>query len=71
CRRGRMVCTGEKPICTKCRTAGMVCPGYADNKPLGYLPDLASRSGNKHGLLLHMQRVPALVASVTDVGSES
>ncbi|KAK1832587.1 fungal-specific transcription factor domain-containing protein [Podospora conica] len=34
CRRRRLVCDGDKPVCNKCRTAGIVCPGYADKKPL-------------------------------------
>jgi hypothetical protein len=34
CRRRRLVCDGDKPVCLKCRTAGIVCPGYADKKPL-------------------------------------
>ncbi|KAK0671461.1 putative C6 zinc finger domain protein [Cercophora samala] len=37
CRRRRVVCDGQQPVCTKCRTAGIVCPGYADKKPLQWL----------------------------------
>ncbi|KAK4174203.1 putative C6 zinc finger domain protein [Triangularia setosa] len=37
CRRRRLVCDGRQPVCTKCRTAGIVCPGYADKKPLQWL----------------------------------
>lgn len=37
CRRRRLICDGQVPVCTKCRTAGIVCPGYADKKPLTWL----------------------------------
>ncbi|KAK4682437.1 hypothetical protein QC764_116370 [Podospora pseudoanserina] len=37
CRRRRVVCDGQQPVCNKCRTAGIVCPGYADKKPLQWL----------------------------------
>ncbi|KAL2266660.1 hypothetical protein VTJ83DRAFT_6012 [Remersonia thermophila] len=37
CRRRRLVCDGTKPICKRCRAAGIVCPGYADRKPLTWL----------------------------------
>lgn len=34
CRRRRLVCDGGKPVCVKCLTSGIECPGYADKKPL-------------------------------------
>ncbi|KAK0719405.1 C6 zinc finger domain-containing protein [Lasiosphaeris hirsuta] len=37
CRRRRLVCDATHPVCTKCRVAGIVCPGYADKKPLTWL----------------------------------
>ncbi|KAK0718966.1 hypothetical protein B0T21DRAFT_404316 [Apiosordaria backusii] len=37
CRRRRLVCDGTQPVCTRCRTSGIVCPGYADKKPLTWL----------------------------------
>ncbi|KAK3315603.1 fungal-specific transcription factor domain-containing protein [Apodospora peruviana] len=37
CRRRRIVCDSTQPICTKCRSAGIVCPGYQDKKPLTWL----------------------------------
>ncbi|KAK4140043.1 fungal-specific transcription factor domain-containing protein [Dichotomopilus funicola] len=37
CRRRRLVCDGAQPVCSKCRAAGIVCPGYADKKPLTWL----------------------------------
>ncbi|KAK4189062.1 putative C6 zinc finger domain protein [Podospora australis] len=37
CRRRRLVCDGVQPVCKKCRTTGIVCPGYADKKPLTWL----------------------------------
>ena len=37
CRRRRLECGGEQPICTKCRTSGVVCPGYGDKKPLVWI----------------------------------
>ncbi|EFQ34907.1 hypothetical protein CGRA01v4_04170 [Colletotrichum graminicola] len=37
CLRRRLVCDATKPICNKCRVAGIVCPGYDDKKPLTWL----------------------------------
>ncbi|KAJ0164627.1 hypothetical protein CTA2_586 [Colletotrichum tanaceti] len=37
CLRRRLVCDAIKPVCNKCRTAGIVCPGYDDKKPLTWL----------------------------------
>lgn len=37
CRRRRLVCDSTRPICKKCRVAGIVCPGYEDVKPLTWL----------------------------------
>jgi hypothetical protein len=37
CLRRRLVCDCKQPVCNKCRTAGIVCPGYEDKKPLTWL----------------------------------
>ncbi|KAK0628375.1 fungal-specific transcription factor domain-containing protein [Bombardia bombarda] len=37
CRRRRVVCDSTHPVCRKCSTAGIVCPGYTDKKPLKWL----------------------------------
>ncbi|WYZ38172.1 hypothetical protein EsH8_III_000086 [Colletotrichum jinshuiense] len=37
CLRRRLVCDAVKPVCNKCRVAGIVCPGYDDKKPLTWL----------------------------------
>ena len=49
CRRRRLVCDGTQPVCAKCRAAGIVCPGFADKKPLTWLApgQVMSRAGRK------------------------
>ena len=37
CVRRRLECDAARPVCTKCRKAGIVCPGYEDKKPLKWL----------------------------------
>ncbi|OIW24740.1 hypothetical protein CONLIGDRAFT_685687 [Coniochaeta ligniaria NRRL 30616] len=37
CRRRRLVCDCTRPVCNKCKTTGVVCPGYEDKKPLTWL----------------------------------
>ncbi|CAI0653183.1 unnamed protein product [Colletotrichum noveboracense] len=37
CLRRRLVCDATRPVCNKCRVAGIVCPGYDDKKPLTWL----------------------------------
>ncbi|SPO06502.1 uncharacterized protein DNG_09192 [Cephalotrichum gorgonifer] len=37
CARRRLVCDSSRPACDKCRSSGIVCPGYADAKPLRWL----------------------------------
>lgn len=37
CIRRRWVCDSTRPICKKCRNAGLVCPGYGEEKPLHFL----------------------------------
>ena len=37
CSRRRLVCDAARPTCTKCRVAGIVCPGYSNVKPLRWL----------------------------------
>ncbi|KAI9150431.1 Phomenoic acid biosynthesis cluster-specific transcriptional regulator [Paramyrothecium foliicola] len=37
CLRRRWVCDAARPVCNKCRAAGIVCPGYNDRKPLTWL----------------------------------
>lgn len=37
CLRRRLVCDTGHPVCNKCKTSGIVCPGYDDKKPLRWL----------------------------------
>ncbi|OHF03955.1 C6 zinc finger domain-containing protein [Colletotrichum orchidophilum] len=37
CQRRRLVCDSARPVCSKCKTSGVVCPGYEDKKPLTWL----------------------------------
>ncbi|KYK61146.1 hypothetical protein DCS_02287 [Drechmeria coniospora] len=37
CLRRRWVCDSSRPVCHRCRDAGIVCPGYGDQKPLTWL----------------------------------
>ena len=37
CQRRRLECDSTRPVCNKCRQAGVVCPGYEDKKPLKWL----------------------------------
>ncbi len=37
CLRRRIVCDKWQPVCNKCQLAGIVCPGYRDQKPLTWL----------------------------------
>lgn len=37
CLRRRLECDRAKPICNKCRTSDVVCPGYGDTKPLVWI----------------------------------
>ncbi|KZL85846.1 c6 zinc finger domain-containing protein [Colletotrichum incanum] len=37
CQRRRLVCDSARPVCSKCKISGVVCPGYEDRKPLTWL----------------------------------
>lgn len=37
CLRRQLPCDATKPVCHRCRAAGIVCPGYGDAKPLVWL----------------------------------
>ncbi|UNI17964.1 hypothetical protein JDV02_004267 [Purpureocillium takamizusanense] len=37
CQRRQWVCDATRPVCIRCREAGIVCPGYSDRKPLTWL----------------------------------
>lgn len=37
CQRRRIVCDNQRPVCNKCQSLGIVCPGYEDKKPLVWL----------------------------------
>ncbi|WQF90000.1 Putative zn(2)Cys(6) fungal-type DNA-binding domain, fungal transcription factor [Colletotrichum destructivum] len=37
CQRRRLVCDSARPVCSKCKISGVVCPGYEDKKPLTWL----------------------------------
>ncbi|OHF01767.1 C6 zinc finger domain-containing protein [Colletotrichum orchidophilum] len=37
CQRRRLVCDSNRPICSKCKLSGIVCPGYENVKPLTWV----------------------------------
>lgn len=37
CLRRRLVCDLRRPACIKCDRAGIICPGYGEQKPLTWL----------------------------------
>lgn len=37
CLRRKFPCDSTRPVCNRCRTAGIVCPGYGNAKPLVWL----------------------------------
>lgn len=37
CLRRRLVCDSTRPVCTRCRTSGIVCPGYGEQQPLRWV----------------------------------
>ncbi|KND86305.1 hypothetical protein TOPH_09063 [Tolypocladium ophioglossoides CBS 100239] len=37
CQRRHWECDASRPVCNRCRDAGIVCPGYNDCKPLTWL----------------------------------
>ncbi|KAI3339416.1 hypothetical protein F4824DRAFT_455327 [Ustulina deusta] len=37
CLRRRLVCDSVRPVCNRCRTSGLVCPGYDDKQPLRWV----------------------------------
>ncbi|KAI0973544.1 fungal-specific transcription factor domain-containing protein [Xylaria arbuscula] len=37
CLRRRLVCDSVRPVCNRCRTAGLVCPGYDEKQPLRWV----------------------------------
>ncbi|KAI1419494.1 hypothetical protein F5Y12DRAFT_245116 [Xylaria sp. FL1777] len=37
CLRRRLVCDSVQPICNRCRTGGLVCPGYGEKQPLRWV----------------------------------
>lgn len=37
CRRRRLVCDSTRPVCKRCQTAKIVCPGYDEKQPLRWL----------------------------------
>ncbi|KAI1295301.1 fungal-specific transcription factor domain-containing protein [Xylaria venustula] len=37
CLRRRLVCDSARPVCNRCRTAGLVCPGYDEKQPLRWV----------------------------------
>ncbi|RFU78154.1 hypothetical protein TARUN_4086 [Trichoderma arundinaceum] len=37
CLRRRLACDGCHPVCDCCRSAGIVCPGYEDRRPLTWV----------------------------------
>ena len=49
CLRRRITCDATRPTCRKCIVAGLVCPGYANKRPLRWLSPgrVISRKSNK------------------------
>ncbi|KAI1147853.1 hypothetical protein F4825DRAFT_126473 [Nemania diffusa] len=37
CLRRRLVCDSVRPVCNRCRTSGIVCPGYGEQRPLRWV----------------------------------
>lgn len=37
CLRRYLACDGRRPVCECCRSAGIVCPGYEDRRPLTWV----------------------------------
>ncbi|KAK1657214.1 hypothetical protein BDP55DRAFT_762034 [Colletotrichum godetiae] len=37
CQRRRLVCDSNRPVCSKCKLSGIVCPGYENVKPLTWV----------------------------------
>lgn len=37
CLRRRLVCDSTRPVCSRCRTSGIVCPGYGEQQPLRWV----------------------------------
>ncbi|KAI1349808.1 hypothetical protein F5Y01DRAFT_171121 [Xylaria sp. FL0043] len=37
CQRRRLVCDSTRPVCSRCRTSGLVCPGYDEKQPLRWV----------------------------------
>lgn len=46
CQRRHWACDSTRPVCKRCKDAGIVCPGFDDRKPLTWLPPgrVSSRS---------------------------
>lgn len=38
CLRRKWLCDGTRPTCSRCLSAGLVCPGYGGERPLFWLP---------------------------------
>ncbi|KAI0418931.1 hypothetical protein F5X98DRAFT_336721 [Xylaria grammica] len=37
CLRRRLVCDSVRPVCNRCRSSGLVCPGYEETQPLRWV----------------------------------
>lgn len=37
CLRRRLVCDSTRPVCNRCRSSGIVCPGYGEQQPLRWV----------------------------------
>lgn len=37
CQRRRLVCDSNRPVCSRCKLNGIVCPGYENVKPLTWV----------------------------------
>lgn len=73
CRRRRLECDGSQPVCIKCRTMGVVCPGYGDKRPLVWMTPgkVVSRTWKRKNRA-HAKEIceRAPVAAVTSPGLE-
>ncbi|KAI0202801.1 fungal-specific transcription factor domain-containing protein [Astrocystis sublimbata] len=50
CQRRRLVCDSTRPICNRCRTNGIVCPGYGEQQPLRWVkPGRVTARGRRRG----------------------
>ena len=71
CLRRRWVCDAARPVCNKCRNAGIVCPGYNDTKPLTWLAPGRVTSRARKKKKKPKDAVTKKKATTDDIGSKA